>query len=139
MKPTLAGTSGMTLLEIMVVMVILGMIASLVGVAVMDQLEEAKMKDAKIQIQSFAQALDLYKLDFGSYPSTSEGLNILSSPPNNKKPYMNNIPKDPWGRDFVYIYPGTHNSSSYDVESYGPDGNDGGGDDIESWSDGEGK
>ncbi len=133
MKPTIAGTSGMTLLEIMVVMVILGLIASLVGVAVLDQLEEAKIKASKTQIHDFGQALDLYKLDFGSYPSTSDGLNILTAPPNNKKPYMRSIPKDPWKRDFVYISPGSHNTDSFDLESYGPDGNDGGNDDIENW------
>lgn len=129
----LSPTSGMTLLEIMVVMVILGMIASLVGVAVLDQLEEAKIKAAKTQIHDFGQALDLYKLDFGGYPSTSEGLSVLTNPSNNKKPYMRSIPKDPWQHDYVYISPGTHNSSSFDIQSYGPDGNDGGGDDIGNW------
>jgi len=124
----------MTLLEIMVVMVILGMIVSLVGVAVLDQLDEAKKRDAKIQIQNFSSALDLYKLDFGQYPSTSEGLQILASPGNNKNPYMKSIPKDPWQKDYVYISPGSHESSAFDIESYGPDGADGGNDDIESWS-----
>ncbi len=133
MRPSLSGNSGMTLLEIMVVMVILGLIAGMVGVAVLDQLEEAKMKASKTQIHDFGQALDLFKLDFGVYPSTSEGLNILTSPPNNKKPYMRTIPKDPWNRDYIYISPGTHNTSSFDIESYGPDGADGGADDIENW------
>jgi len=123
----------MTLLEIMVVMVILGLIASLVGVAVLDQLEEAKIKASKTQIHDFGQALDLFKLDFGAYPSTSEGLQVLTSPPDNKKPYMKTVPKDPWGRDYVYISPGSHNASSFDLESYGADGNDGGNDDIENW------
>ncbi len=133
MKPTLAGTSGMTLLEIMVVMVILGMIASLVGVAVLDQLDSAKYKAAETQIHDFGQALDLFKLDFGKYPSTSEALDVLLSPPKNKKPYMKSIPMDPWGRDYVYIAPGSHNTDSYDLESYGEDGQDGGEDDIENW------
>ncbi len=135
MRPTIGATSGMTLLEIMVVMVILGIMASLVGVAVLDQLEEAKIKATKTQIHDFGQGLDLYKLDFGSYPSTSEGLGVLTSPPDNKKPYMKKIPKDPWSREYIYISPGVHNSDSYDFESYGPDGKDGGSDDIENWGD----
>ena len=134
MRPTIAGTGGMTLLEIMVVMVILGMIASLVGVAVLSQLDEAKKRDAKIQIQNFSSALDLYKLDFGAYPSTSEGLQVLAAPANNKNQYMKNIPADPWGHDYVYISPGTQNSSGFDIECYGADGSDGGNDDIESWN-----
>ena len=136
MRPTLTGTSGMTLLEIMVVLVILGMIAGMVGVAVLDQLEEAKIKAARTQIHDFGQGLDLYKLDFGSYPSTSENLNILVTPPGNKKPYMRSIPPDPWKHEYVYISPGSHNSDSFDLESYGPDGADGGGDDIENWDTG---
>ena len=123
----------MTVLEIMVVMVILGMIASLVGVAVMDRLEEAKMKDAKIQIQTFAQALELYRLDFGSYPSTSEGLQTLVTPPKNKRPYMPSIPKDPWSNDYVFLMPGSKNANSFDIISYGPDGSDGGADDVGNW------
>ena len=134
MKPSITGTSGMTLLEIMVVIVILGMIASLVGVSVLDQLDESKKKSTRVQIQNIASALDLYKLDFGQYPSTSEGLQALVNPGNNHKPYMKNIPKDEWNRDFVYISPGTHEGAGYDIESYGPDGQDGGGDDIESWN-----
>jgi len=135
MRPTVGATSGMTLIEIMVVMVILGIIAGLVGVAVLDQLEEAKIKASRTQLHDIGQALDLYKLDFGSYPSTSEGLSVLTSPPDNKKPYMKKVPKDQWGHDYVYISPGVNNSDSYDLESYGADGKDGGGDDIENWGD----
>lgn len=134
MKPSLTGTSGMTLLEIMVVIVIIGMIASLVGVSVLDQLDESKKKSTKVQIQNIASALDLYKLDFGQYPSTSEGLQALVSPGENKNPYMKNVPKDEWSKEFIYIAPGTHEGAGYDLESYGPDGQDGGGDDIESWN-----
>ena len=133
MRPTVGATSGMTLIEIMVVMVILGIIAGLVGVAVLDQLDEAKIKATRTQLHDIGQALDLYKLDFGSYPSTSEGLRVLTSPPDNKKPYMKKIPKDQWSHEYVYISPGVNNSDSYDIESYGPDGKDGGGDDIENW------
>lgn len=139
MKPTLASQSGMTLLEIMVVIVIMGLIAGLVGVAVIDQLDEAKKRTAKTQIADFGQALDLYKLDFGAYPTTSEGLGVLVSPGNNKKPYMKSTPKDPWSHDYVYISPGSHNAGSYDLQSYGADGADGGGDDINNWDDGNGQ
>jgi general secretion pathway protein G len=134
MRPKMTSVAGMTLLEIMVVMVILGMIAGLVGVAVLGQLEEAKKREARIQIQNFATPLKLYKLDFGDYPSTSDGLNVLASPPGNKNPYMDSIPRDPWGRDYVYVSPGNNSNVGYEVESYGPNGQDGGEDDIESWN-----
>ena len=136
MKPTLGSQSGMTLLEIMVVIVIMGLIAGLVGVAVIDQLDEAKKRTAKTQIADFGQALDLYKLDFGNYPTSSEGLGVLVRPGNNKKPYMKSTPKDPWNKDYVYISPGSHNSTTYDLQSYGADGADGGGDDINNWDEG---
>lgn len=133
MRPHIGATGGMTLLEIMVVIVILGLIGSLVGVAVLDQLENAKMKTADTQIKEISHAMDLYKLDFGTYPSTSEGLGVLVRPPNNKKPYMKSVPKDPWGKEYVYIFPGSHNGASFDLQSYGPDGSDGGADDIVNW------
>lgn len=133
MRPRIMSAAGMTLLEIMVVMVILGMIASLVGVAVLGQLEEAKKREARIQIQNFATPLKLYKLDFGDYPSTSEGLQVLANPPGNKNPYMDSIPRDPWGRDYVYISPGTNSNVGYEISSYGPNRQEGGDDDINSW------
>lgn len=113
---------GMNLLEIMVVLVIISLVAGTVGVAVLKQLENAKQKQARIQIHNLSEALELYKLQFHNYPGTGEGLQALASPKGNAQPFVNSIPKDPWGRDYVYIYPGAANSSGFDLLSYGNDG-----------------
>jgi general secretion pathway protein G len=125
---------GMTLIEIMVVILILGMIMSLVAVAVVPQFEQAKIDTAKLQIRNFQQALDHYKIRFNKYPTTAEGIDALTHPPNNMQPFLNEVPKDPWGNDYVYVSPGSHAKAGYDIESYGPDGQSGGGDDIQSWN-----
>ena len=130
----LAGnTRGFTLIEIMVVMVILGILAGLIVPRIMDRPEEARRTKAAIQIQSIEQALKLYKLDNGQYPSTEQGLQALIEPPSvgrlakkwRKDGYLDKgkIPMDPWGYDFVYISPGLH--GDFDLMSYGPDGEPG--------------
>jgi general secretion pathway protein G len=124
---------GMTLVEVMVVVVIISLVAGVVGVAVFNRLEEAQKKVAFTQIKQIGEALELYKLSLHHYPSTGEGLNALTSPKGNEKPFMNSIPKDPWDRDYVYIYHGTKHSNSFDLMSYGPDGVQGGGDDVTNW------
>jgi general secretion pathway protein G len=124
---------GMTLVEIMVVVVIIGLVTSVVGVAVFNQLQNAQSKTAKTQIQQIANALDMYKLSYRQYPSTAEGLQSLMSPKDGGAPVMNSIPQDPWGKDYVYIYPGQNNPRSFDLYSYGPDGAAGGGDDVANW------
>lgn len=129
-----AAERGMTLLEIMVVLVIIGLIAGIIGVNVLGQLEEANVKTASTQIKQIGAALDLYKLSFRTYPSTGEGLQALVTPKGNAQPFMKEIPKDPWDRDFVYIYPGTNNAGGFDLMSYGKDGVQGGGDDVTNWS-----
>lgn len=132
--------SGFTLVEILVVVAILGMIIGLVGPRVMKQLGGAKSDTAKLQIEDLGAALDLYFLDMGTYPSTSEGLSALVEKPSNvdtwNGPYLKKakIPKDPWDNDYQYTSPGQN--GSYDLESYGADKNPGGeGDnaDISSW------
>ncbi len=126
---------GFTLIEIMVVITILGLLAGVIGVAVVNQLEDSRVQTAQIQLKQIADAVDLYQVKYGKYPATAEGgLELLKTPPNNGKPVMDRIPKDPWDSEYVYICPGMHNQAKYDIESYGPDGVDGGGDDIESWS-----
>ncbi len=121
---------GMNLLEIMVVLVIISLVAGTVGVAVMKQLENAKQKQAKIQIHNLSEALELYKLQFHNYPGTGEGLQALVAPKGNAQPFITSVPKDPWGHDYVYIFPGASNAGGFDLLSYGPDGVQGGGDDI---------
>ncbi len=124
---------GMTLIEIMVVIIILAMLATLVSVAVVPQLEQAKTDTAKLQIRNFMQALEMYKLKIGHYPTTSEGLEALTNPPKKVQPFLKEIPKDPWGNEYVYTSPSSHGKMGYDIESYGPDGVDSE-DDIESWN-----
>jgi len=141
----LAGnTHGFTLIEIMVVMVILGILAGLIVPRIMDRPEEARRTKAAIQIQSIEQALKLYKLDDGRYPSTEQGLQALVEAPSvgrlakkwRKNGYLDKgkVPMDPWGYDFIYISPGLH--GDFDLMSYGPDGEPGGEDmdaDINNW------
>jgi general secretion pathway protein G len=125
---------GFTLIEIMVVMVILGILAGLIVPRIMDRPEEARRTKATIQIQSIEQALKLYKLDNGLYPTTEQGLQALVEPPSVGRlarkwrdgGYLEKgkVPLDPWGNDFVYISPGLH--GDFDLMSYGPDGEPGG-------------
>lgn len=135
---------GFTLIEIMVVMVILGILAGLIVPRIMDRPEEARRTKAAIQIQAIEQALKLYKLDNGEYPSTEQGLQALVEAPSvgrlakrwRKEGYLEKgrVPKDPWGFDFVYISPGLH--GDFDLMSYGPDGEPGGEDadaDVNNW------
>ena len=124
---------GMTLVEIMVVVVIISLVATVVGVSVLSRLDEARKSLAKTQIHNIGDALDLYKLSMRTYPSTAEGLQALVSPKNNEKPFLDKVPKDPWGNDYVYIYPGQHNPGGFDIMSYGQDSVPGGGDDIGNW------
>lgn len=132
--------SGFTLLEILVVLVILGLLASLVGPQVFKQLEGSKSKTAALQIEELGAALDLYRLEVGIYPSTEEGLAALINKPsgadNWNGPYLKKkiIRQDPWGSDYQYKYPGDH--GEYDLYSFGADKREGGeGDnsDIVSW------
>ena len=131
--------AGFTLIELMVVIVILGILATLIMPKILDRPEQARRLKAKVQIRSFQSALGLFKADTGSFPTTSEGLEALVSDPGvkgwNKSGYMERIPLDPWGNPYLYICPGQHGEC--DLKSYGKDGEDGGTDndaDIESWN-----
>jgi general secretion pathway protein G len=135
------GESGFTLIEILVVITIIALIMSLVGPRVLNYLGESKVKAAKIQIQSFGSALDLFNLDTGRYPNTAEGLTALVQNPGSipawNGPYLKGgvVPNDPWGKAYVYRSPGEH--GPYDIMSYGSDGQEGGtgtAADIVSWS-----
>lgn len=135
---------GFTLIELMVVMVILGILAGLIVPRIMDRPEEARRTKAGIQIQSIEQALNLYKLDNGQYPTTEQGLLALVEAPTVGVParkwrtggYLEKgkVPKDPWDGEFVYLSPGLH--GDFDLTSYGPDhqsGGEGNDADINSW------
>jgi general secretion pathway protein G len=131
---------GYTLVEILVVITIIGLIMALVGPRVLNYLTESKVKTARIQIQSFASALDLFYLDAGRYPTSAEGLVVLVRPTAGitawNGPYLKGglVPSDPWGKPYVYRSPGEH--GAYDVVSFGSDGQEGGtgtAADITSW------
>src|SRR5499433_2819402 len=131
---------GFTQVEILVVITIIGLIMALVGPRGINYLSESKSKAAKIQIESFGNALDLFYLDAGRYPTTSEGLRALMERPTNTAfwngPYLkgNAVPNDPWGRVYLYRSPGQH--GAYDILSYGADGQEGGtgaSADVTSW------
>jgi general secretion pathway protein G len=135
------GEAGFTLVEILVVITIIGLIMALVGPRVLNYLAESKVKAARIQVESFASSLDLFYLDAGRYPSSSEGLAALAQRPGGidswNGPYLRTglVPNDPWGRPYVYRSPGEH--GPYDIISYGSDGQQGGtgtAADIESWA-----
>ena len=132
---------GMTLIEILVVLVLIGVVMGIVGSKFIGQGEKAKADAAKIEINQIGNTLDLFKLEVGRYPTTSEGLQALitapSGAPNWNGPYWKNatVPKDPWGNEYKYSSPGTH-GTAYDIVSLGADGREGGegpNKDITSW------
>lgn len=116
-----AASRGMTLIEILVVITILGVIAAAVAVNVVGQLDEAKIKQAKTDLHTLENCLDLFKIDKGRYPSTEEGLQAVVAT-GKCKPQL----KDPWGHPYVYLYPGQVHPESFDLKSYGADGQAGG-------------
>lgn len=135
-------SSGFTLIEIMVVVVILGILASIVVPKIMSRPDEARIAKASQDIRAISAALDLYRLDNFSYPTTDQGLLALVESPDNLSPganwkkggYLERVPKDPWGNDYLYLMPGAH--GEFDLYSLGADGVSGGSDvaaDINSW------
>ena len=134
---------GFTLIEIMLVVIIIGVLVAMVVPNMSGRSEQARSTAAKTDIEAnIATALDLYETDNGHYPTTQQGLQALlgqptSSPvPSNwNGPYLKKkkIPKDPWGKDYVYVSPGVHNPEEYDLSSLGKDGIESK-DDIINWS-----
>jgi general secretion pathway protein G len=135
------GENGFTLIEIMVVVIIIGLLAALVGPRLFGKVSSAKQKAAKAQIELFGTALDIFRVDVGRYPTTEEGLKALREQPSGMEewqgPYLpKEILLDPWGRPYIYKSPGEH--GDYDLISYGRDGVQGGegeDEDIVSWKD----
>ena len=125
-----AGQQGFTLVEMLVVITIIGLIMGLIGPRVLNYLSESKVKAAKIQLQSFASALDLFYLDAGRFPSAAEGLAALVQRTPGvaawNGPYLKggSVPSDPWSHAYLYRAPGDH--GPYDIVSYGSDGQEGG-------------
>jgi general secretion pathway protein G len=124
----------MTLIEIMVVVLILGILATLVGTKVLGQADKARWQAAGIQIKNFEDALDLFKLNCGYYPTTEQGLEALVGAPSGGRPCPNYdpegylkgaVPPDPWQNPYLYASPGP-NGKPYMILSYGADGVEGG-------------
>jgi len=129
-----AAVRGMTLIEIMVVLVIISLIGTAVAVNVINRQKEANLTKTKADVQNIAsQGVDAFHVMRGRYPTTEEGLGVLVKEgflrANNDKGTLT----DPWGHEYVYLYPGQKNPDSYDVKSYGPDGQPGTQDDIVSY------
>ena len=124
---------GFTLIEILVVIVVIAILATLVAPNVFQHVGTAKMTTAKSQIEMMASALDAYRLDTGTYPNTAQGLQALQElptidPPTNwRGPYLRKaVPLDPWGHPYVFVSPGEVNPKGFDLISYGADGKLGG-------------
>lgn len=129
---------GFTLLELLVVMVIIGLLVSYVGPRYFNQLGKSEIKAARAQINSFQKALDVYRLENGTYPDQQQGLNALVVAPQGSSkwngPYLQKtIPNDPWDHPYIYRIPGEKNE--YDLLSYGADGRPGGVDENADISD----
>ncbi|WP_422133311.1 type II secretion system major pseudopilin GspG [Endozoicomonas sp. ALD040] len=123
---------GFTLIEIMVVVVILGILAAMVAPKILSRPDQAKITVARSDIETLSQALELYRLDNGFYPSTDQGLDALIKKPTiapeprnwNPEGYLKKAPVDPWGNAYIYLQPGNH--GKYDLYSQGADGREGG-------------
>ena len=135
---------GFSLIELMVVIVILGILAMYIAPKLMGRTDDARITQARVQIEGLETALKLYKLDNAMYPSTEQGLQALVEEPQagdipkkwRKGGYLEKgkVPKDPWGNEYIYLSPGVH--GDYDIICYGADGVPGGEDasqDINSW------
>ncbi len=137
-----AFNAGFTLMEILVVVVIIGFLASFVAPKFFDQPDKARLVVAKQQIKGISEALEMYKLDNRNYPTTEQGLKALVEKPSSSPVptawknggYMKTLPKDPWGGQYIYLQPGIH--GDFDIISYAADGKKGGEEeakDIVSW------
>ncbi|MGA2265359.1 MAG: type II secretion system major pseudopilin GspG [Phycisphaerae bacterium] len=131
--------SGFTLIELLLVMVILTILAAIVVPRFTRRTEQAKVTAARTDISNMEVALDAFEVDCGRYPTTEEGLGALVEQPANadgwRGPYLKkSVSKDPWGNAYLYRCPGSHNTTGYDLYSFGPDGQEGGDDDVDNWT-----
>ena len=130
---------GFTLIELLLVLVIISALAAVVVPRFTRRSEQARITAARADISNLEVALDAFEVDTGRFPDDGEGLGALVNRPSDVDewygPYIKRgVPQDPWGNQYVYEYPGQHNVNGYDLYSYGPDGQNGGGDDIDNWS-----
>lgn len=133
------GRPGFTLVELLLVLVILAVLAVVVVPKFTGRSQQAKITAAQTDIANMEVVIDAFEVDCARYPTTEEGVQALVKQPSGlvewKGPYLKRgVPKDPWRNLYVYRYPGQRNPASYDLYSLGPDGQEGGGDDIGNWS-----
>jgi general secretion pathway protein G len=130
--------AGMTLIEIMIVVAIIGLLSAIIGVGVVDRFKTSQESAALSQIRSFESALKVFRLDCGRYPTKAEGLDALVRKPSGCRAWrpilaVPQIPKDPWSKPYEYFEPGEH-GQDVEVASAGPDGSLGSTDDLVSWT-----
>ena len=133
---------GFTLLEVLLVLLILGIIGAMAVIAIGPMQRNAYIKAAQAQVSAFSTPLQAYRLDLANFPSTSQGLDALRSPPSDlasptkwNGPYLAKpIPRDPWGNEYRYEHPGKYQTDGPDIWSLGPDGADSTEDDIGNWT-----
>ena len=138
-----AQRQGFTLIELMIVVVILGILATTIMPKILSKPDKARVEKARFEIRQIMTALALFKTENGRFPTTSEGLQALVSNPDpsglpgyDPDGYLDKVPLDPWGSNYIYISPGV-NSKDFDLISYGKDGENGGAGydaDIQSWN-----
>jgi general secretion pathway protein G len=133
---------GFTFLEIMLVVVIIGVLASIVALSLRGRSKEAKINATEAEMEIIGTALEQYEIENGMYPTTEQGLDALlrkpatsPEPKNWKSPYLTKSQEldDPWGNPYQYTQPGRNNTDGFDLKSNGPDGVEGGEDDITNW------
>ena len=130
---------GFTLIELLLVVVILRVLTAVVVPKFTKRSEQARITAARTDIANLEVCLDALEIEVSRYPSTQEGLQALVTQLSGMKgwngPYIKRgVPNDPWGSPYIYKFPGQHNTSGYDLYSVGPDSQEGGGDDIDNWS-----
>ena len=124
-----------TLVEMLLVVTIIGILAALVIPKIVGRSEQARQTAARADLSSIKTALDAFEVDNGFYPKAIQDL--VTAPSNAKNwhgPYLDKLPQDPWGNNYVYYFPGKHNTGAYDLLSVGPDGKEGTDDDVGNWS-----
>jgi len=140
MKNIRRADAGFSILELLLVLVILSILAGIVGTKFAGQSQKAKVRATKAQLSEFKTALGSYELEVGAYPTTQQGLFALIEEPSGVEDWPGEllesdvVPKDAWGNEWQYRSPGTNNENGYDLHSYGPDGRDGGDDDIANFT-----
>ena len=142
MRPTATARSGFTLIELLLVIGIILLLAGLVVPQFIGQQQQAQIDTTRIAVHSFEQALDIYRMNAGAYPTTEQGLAALLAPPTSEPipqkwvgPYLKegSTLQDPWQNVYQYAYPGTYNQTKPDIWSAGPDRQSGTADDIGNW------